>query len=328
MNRIYVARRMPDAIMEQLGRLGEMRFWDSQLPPPRDVLLDEVRDVEGLYCFLTERIDAELLASAPKLRVVSDCSVGYDNIDTAVCIERGVMATHTPNVLTDTVADTTFALILAAGRRVVECDRFVRAGEWRHWEFSLFAGADVHHTTLGLLGVGRIAQAVARRATGFGMKVLCCSRSQSAMNLMPEAEWVDREALFRRSDYLSVHVPLTAETRGMVGRRELALMKPSAYLINTARGAVIDEEALVEALREGRIAGAGLDVFVTEPLPKDHPLTQLPNVVLLPHVGSASLPTRMAMARLAAQNLEVALSGETPPSPIPEMRGWEAHPPH
>ena len=321
-HRIYVSRRLPPSIMEQMERAGEVTFWDSQLPPPRDELLNGAARADGIFCFLQEKIDRELLAAAPALKVVSDCSVGYDNVDVAACRERGVMVTHTPDVLTDTVADTAFALILAAGRRIVEGDHFVREGRWTHWEFTLFAGADVHNATLGLLGPGRIARAVARRAAGFDMKVLCCGRRPPKdEEVIPGAEWVERDDLFRRSDFLSIHVPLSDQTRGMVGRRELRLMKPSAIIVNTARGAVIDQDALVEALRDGVIAGAGLDVFAVEPLDPAHPLTRLSNVVLLPHIGSASMGTRLGMAELACRNLLEALEGRVPPCPVPEMRG-------
>ncbi|HET6381912.1 MAG TPA: D-glycerate dehydrogenase [Armatimonadota bacterium] len=316
--RIYVTRRLPDPVIQKLESCGAVRFWDSQLPPPREVLLREARDADGIFCFLQEKIDRELLDHAPRLKVVSDCSVGYDNIDVAACRARGVIATHTPDVLTDTVADTTFALILAAGRRILAADRFLREGRWTHWEFSLFAGADVHHATLGLLGMGRIARAVARRAAGFDMSVIACGRRRpDDPSLDRSVEWVSLDELLERSDYLSVHVPLNEETRKMIGRRELALMKPTAYLINTARGGVIDQAALFDALNEGTIAGAGLDVFEVEPLSADDPLTTLPNVVLLPHIGSASSRTRMAMADLAARNLCEALAGRQPPCPIP-----------
>ena len=267
------------------------------------------------------RVQEEVLAAAPLLRVVANVGVGYDNIDLAACTRRGIRVTNTPDVLTDTTADLAFALLMAVARRVVEADRYVRDGRWQRWEWGLLWGADIWGKTLGIWGFGRIGQAMARRGRGFDMRILYHSRRRAPEALEREsgARYVDRDTLLAESDFLSLHVPLTAETRGMLSASELALMKPAAYLINTARGKVVEEEALVQTLKDRKIAGAGLDVFEREP--RVHPeLLALPNVVLAPHIGSATGETRLKMALLAAENLLAALDGERPPNLVnPEV---------
>jgi len=283
-------------------------------------LAESCREVEGLLV-VGARVNEDVLRQAAKLRVVANCGVGYDNIDVAACTARRIVVTNTPGVLTETTADLAFALLLALARRVVEGDQYVRQGHWKQWTWHLLWGADVHHKTLGLYGFGRIGQAMARRGRGFSMRILYHARHRVAADVerQCEAEYVERETLLRESDFLSLHVPLTSETRHLIAARELGLMKPSAFLINTARGKVVDEEALVAALKARQIAGAGLDVFEKEP--HAHPaLAQLANVVLAPHVGSATEETRFKMAMLAAENLVAALDGRRPPNPVnPEV---------
>ena len=283
-------------------------------------LAEACREVEGLLV-VGARVGEEVLSQAPKLRVVANAGVGYDHIDVAACTRRRIPVTNTPGVLTDTTADLTFALLVCAARRIVEGDRFVREGRWQRWEWGYFWGADIHAKTLGLYGFGRIGQAVARRGRGFSMRIIYHSRHRvaEAIERELEARYVDKETLLRESDFLSLHVPLTRETEHAIGAAELALMKPTAFLINTARGKVVGEEALVAALKERKIAGAGLDVFEHEP--RVHPaLLELPNVVLAPHVGSATAETRLKMAMLAAENLLAALEGRRPPNVVnPEI---------
>ena len=267
------------------------------------------------------RVSAEVLDRAPRLRVIANVGVGYDNIDVAACTHRGIVVTNTPDVVTEATADLAFALLMAVARRVVEGDRYVRQGQWRHWQWGLLWGTDLHGKTLGLYGFGRIGQAVARRARGFSLRIVYHSteRATEALELELGAQFVDRETMLRQADFLSLHVPLTPATHHLIGARELAMMKPTAFLINTARGSVVDEAALVEALRSKRIAGAGLDVFEHEP--NIHPaLLTHPNVVLTPHVGTATSETRLAMALLAAENLLAALEGRRPPNHVnPEV---------
>ena len=267
------------------------------------------------------RVTEKLLEQAPRLRVIANVGVGYDNIDVAACTRRHILVTNTPDVLTETTADLAFALLMAVARRLVECDRFVREGRWRYWQWGYFCGADLFCKTLGVYGLGRIGKAVARRARGFSMRLLYCDivRPSPALEQELGAQFVDRETLLREADFLTLHVPLTPETHHLIGARELAMLKPTAFLINTARGQVVDEPALVEALQSKQIAGAGLDVFEQEP--RIHPaLLGLPNVVLTPHVGSATSQTRLAMAMLAAENLLAALEGRRPPTPVnPEI---------
>ena len=264
---------------------------------------------------ITDRMDAALLEKAPHLKVIANVAVGYDNIDVPCATRLGIQVTNTPGVLTDTTADFAFALLLAAARRVAEADQFVRNGQWNEWRLDLLLGRDVHHSTLGIMGLGRIGRAVARRASGFNMKVLYWMPRRAALEVEREnaATYVEKDVLLRESDFLSIHVPLNPETRHLIGKRELDQMKPTAILVNTARGPIVDEEALVHALREGRIAGAGLDVFEREP--QVHPaLLAMPNVVLAPHIASASIATRFRMAEMAAENLLAAVSGKVPPN--------------
>jgi glyoxylate reductase len=316
--KVYITRKIPDEALEIIAERCQYRIWDREDEPvPRDVLEREVRDVEGLFSLLTERVDEQLLDSAPKLKVVANMAVGYDNVDVAACMRRGIVVTNTPGVLTETTADLAFALMLAAGRRVTEAERFLRQGMWKTWSPMLLTGVDVYGATLGIIGLGRIGEAVARRARGFSMRVLYTSgKPRPDLEASLGVERRELDSLLRDSDFVSIHVPLTEKTRGMIGGRELALMKPTAVLVNTSRGPVVREPDLIEALREKRIFAAGLDVFETEPLPQDSPLLELDNVVLLPHIASASIATRTEMAVMAANNLVQVLYGDEALNPV------------
>jgi glyoxylate reductase len=281
-------------------------------------LIARLRGKDGLICHITSMIDDEVLAAASTLKVVANVAVGYNNIDVAAARRRGVVVTNTPDVLTETTADFAWALLMAAARRVVEADQFARSGQWRRWQWDLLWGADVHGKTLGIVGFGRIGRAVARRALGFDMRVLYqdAVRADGAVERELRATRVELDALLREADFVSLHTPFLPETRHLMNARTLRLMKPSAILVNAARGPVVDEAALVQALQAGWIAGAGLDVFEEEP--KLHPgLIPLKNVVLAPHIASASSDTRAAMATLAVRNCLAVLDGKPPLTPVP-----------
>jgi len=310
---VFLTRELPPDVMTFLRENCELRVNLHDRPVTRAELLDGVRDCDGLICLLTDRIDAEVLDAAPRLKVVSNYAVGFDNIDVAAAAARGIAVTNTPDVLTDATADLAWALLFAAARRIVEGDRLVRSGQWTGWAPLQLLGLDITGRTLGVVGMGRIGRAVAERARGFRMTVLYWNRTP----LPPEEEQrlgVERrtlDELLRTSDFVSLHVALTPDTRHLIGRRELALMKPTACLVNTARGAVIDEAALVEALRERRIAYAGLDVYELEPALTPG-LADLDNVVLAPHLGSAAIGTRTRMGLMAAEDCLRACRGERP----------------
>jgi lactate dehydrogenase-like 2-hydroxyacid dehydrogenase len=311
--KVYVTREVPEKGLAQVQAACEAEVWAGALPVPREVLLEKVQDIVGLYCLLTERVDAELLDAAPELRVVSNYAVGYNNIDVEACTARGIPVGHTPGVLTDTTADFAFALLMAAARRVVEGMDYVRAGKWQTWGPKLLMGQDVHGATLGIVGLGRIGTAVARRAQGFDMRVLYHDTRVTEVDPALGALPVPLATLLRESDFISVHVPLTPETRGLIGAEQLAMCKPSAVLVNTARGPVVDPDALYAALRDGTLAAAALDVTEPEPLPADHPLLELPNCIVTPHIASSSHATRTQMSVIAAENLLAGLDGERLP---------------
>ena len=317
--RVFATRALSAAVpaalhaLEDLARHCEVEAWPTREKPSPEQLAVRAAAAEGLLCLLTDRIDAALLARCPRLRAISSVSVGVDHVDLDAATARGIPVGHTPGVLTETTADLAFALLLAAARRVAEGDRFVRAGAWtpeRVWEPDMLLGRDVHGATLGLVGLGAIGQAMARRAHGFGMRVLAWSRTRRDV---PGVDFVSLESLLAAADFVSVHVALTTETRGLLGGAAIAQMKRGAVLVNTARGGIVDEKALGDALRSGRIASAGLDVFAREPLDAASPLRALPNVVLTPHIGSASEATRARMVDLAVKNLLAALAGERMP---------------
>ncbi len=322
-DRVMVTRRFDADALDPLMDACEVRYCDEDAGLPRGDLLDAVAEVKGLVCTVTDRIDGELLDRAPKLKVVSTVSVGYDHLDIKAATARGVLLTNTPDVLTETTADLTFGLILAAARRIVEGDRLLREGRSTQSNFMGFLGQDVHGKVLGILGLGRIGCAVARRAKGFQMRVLY----HNPRRLPDEREdelgvtWVDRDSLLRESDYLSLHVPLNPETRHCISTTELSKMKPTAILINASRGPVVDEEALLSALESGRIAGAGLDVYDREPQVTPG-LLGIPQAVLTPHVGSATVETRRKMTERAVYNCLEALQGRWPPDLLnPEVMG-------
>lgn len=322
--RVYVARRLPEPALAALRAQADITVWGTdEVPPPHEELLRQASASDGLISLLTDRIDEALLDAAPGLRVVSNYAVGFDNIDLEAATARGVVVTNTPGVLTETVADFTMALILGVARRLVEADKYTRAGKWKSWEPMLFLGRDVHGATLGLVGLGRIGAAVARRARGFGMRMLyndIVRREDLEGEL--GLEFATLEEVLRRSDFVSIHTPLTPQTRHLIGAAELAIMKPTAFLINTARGPIVDQEALYRALKDGAIAGAGLDVFEVEPVSAGDPLLALENVVVAPHIASASVETRTRMAMMAVENLLAGLAGRRPPNLVnPEV--WD-----
>jgi glyoxylate reductase len=311
---VFATRALPDALAALAARC-DLDVWPGCDAPSPEELAARIATADGLLCLLTDRVDAALLARAPRLRAISSVSVGLDHIDLAAATARGIPVGHTPGVLTETTADLAFALLLATARRVVEADRYVRDGRWGAWAPDLLLGRDVHGATLGLVGMGAIGRAVARRARGFGMRVLAWSRTRRPLgDLEGAVAWAELPALLAAADFVSVHVALAPETRGLLDARALAAMKRGAILVNTARGGIVDETALVAALREGRLGGAGLDVFEREPLAPDDPLLAVPNVVVAPHIGSASVATRARMAALAVENLLAALDGGRMPA--------------
>jgi glyoxylate reductase len=322
--RVFVSRIIPDAGLRLVLEATDASVWEDELPPPRDDLLRAAEGCDGLLTLLTDRVDPELLDRAgPQLRVISNFAVGFDNIDVPECTRRGIAVGNTPGVLTETTADMAWALMMATARRLAEGDRYVRDGRWKTWGPMLLLGPDVHGATLGVVGFGRIGQAVARRAAGFGMTVL-----YHDVNRLPKevtdplgATWVPLDELLARSDFVSLHVNLTPETRHMIDAAALTAMKRTAVLVNTSRGPVVDQLALAEALREGRIFGAGLDVTDPEPIPMDDPLVGLDNCLIVPHIASASDATRDRMAEIAAGNLLAGLRGQPLPCPVnPEVR--------
>lgn len=321
--RVFVARVIPEEGLRPIREACDASVWEDELPPPRDVLLRAAEGCDGILTLLTDRVDAELLDRAgPQLRVVSNYAVGFDNVSIPDATARGIPVGNTPGVLTETTADLAFALLMAAARRLPEGDRYVRTGRWRTWGPMLLLGSDVHGATLGIVGFGRIGQAVARRAAGFGMTVLYHDvvRQPAQVERDLAATSVGLEELLSRSDFVSLHVNLTPETRHLVDAERLALMKPTAVLVNTARGPVVDQAALHVALRDGVIAAAALDVTDPEPIASDDPLLSLDNCLVVPHIASASRATRGRMAAMAAANLLAGMRGERLPNCVnPEV---------
>jgi glyoxylate reductase len=306
MARVFVTRELPFPALERLRETHEVDAWPGDMPPSPEELRAHTLQAEGLLALITDRVDAELLDASPRLKAIANMAVGTDNIDVEAAMERGIAVGNTPDVLTDATADLAFALLLALARRIVPGAEKVRAGEWRTWEPAADLGADLAGAVLGIVGWGRIGQATARRAVGFGMEIVHGSRSSG----VPLAE------LLERADFVSLHTPLTPETRHLIDAGALARMQPTALLINTARGGVVDQDALRTALHDGEIAGAALDVTDPEPLPPDHPLLDAPNLLVVPHVGSATVRTRARMAEMAVENLLAALDGRPMPHQV------------
>lgn len=324
--RVFVTRIIRNKGLELVKECCDADIWPEELPPSREVILERARGVNGLLCLLTDPIDAEIMdAAGPGLKIISNHAVGYDNIDLAAATERGIPVGNTPGILTDATADMAFALMMAVGRRVVEAEKFLRAGKWKTWSPSLLLGVDFVDATLGIIGFGRIGQAVAKRATGFDMRVLYYDPRASSPGPGLPAVSTDIETLLRESDFISIHVPLTPETRHLVNAEFLARMKPNAALVNTSRGAVVDQAALYETLKERRIFAAALDVTDPEPLPMDSPLLELDNCIITPHVASASIQSRDMMAFISARNLIAGLNGERLQHCVnPEVYGKES----
>jgi glyoxylate reductase len=321
--RVFVGRVIPEDGLRLVREATDADIWPDELPPPRDELLRRVAGVDGVLALLTDKVDDEFLdAAGPQLKVVSNFAVGFDNIDVPACTRRGIPVGNTPGVLTETTADLAWTLLMAAARRIVEGADYVREDRWKTWGPLLLLGPDVHGSTLGIIGFGRIGQAVARRAMGFGMRILYhdVTQAANAVETSLGATFVSLEQLLAESDFVTLHVNLTPDTRHLIDAAALARMKPTAILVNTARGPVVDSSALVHALREGEIAAAGLDVTDPEPLPASHPLVGLKNCLVVPHIASATRATRGKMSEMAAANLLAGVRGERLPTPVnPEV---------
>jgi len=321
--KVYVTRRLPQPAIDMLEERFEVEVYPEDRAIPREVLMEKVKGIDALLPLLTDKVDAEVMdAAGENLKIIANYAVGYDNIDVDAATKRKIAVTNTPGVLTETTADMAWALMFAVARRVVEADKFTRAGKFKGWGPMMFLGGDVYGKTLGVVGVGRIGSAVAKRAKGFNMRVLYTDVVRNKeIEKEVGAKKVELDELLRESDFVTLHVPLMPSTRHLIGERELKLMKKTAYLINTSRGPVVDERALVEALRKGEIAGAGLDVYENEP-ELSPGLAELDNVVLTPHIASASVETRTRMATLAAENIIAFFEGKRPPTIVnPEVLG-------
>ena len=313
--KVYVTRRIPESGVKLLQESCEVEIWDSDEVVPRDVFLEAVADKDGVLCLLTDKVDAETLDVAKNAKIFANMAVGFDNIDVDECTQRGVMASNTPGVLTDTTADFAFTLLMAAARRIREGHEFVHAGKWTTWGPLLLMGQDIHHATLGLIGLGRIGTEMARRGQGFSMRVIyndVVRREDLEEEL--GLEYADFDTVLKESDFVSLHVPYMPATHHLISTDQLVLMKESAVLINTARGAIVDPQALYTALKSGEIWAAGLDVTEPEPIPMDDPLLTLDNCLIAPHIASASFNTRSDMSELAANNILAAIAGERPPT--------------
>ncbi|ANU20301.1 D-glycerate dehydrogenase [Planococcus plakortidis] len=299
---LFITQKLPEQVVADLQEAYEVRMWpEEERNAPREKLLEEVKEAHALWTMLGDRIDRELFEAAPNLKIVANLAVGYNNIDLDAAREHKVIVTNTPDVLTETTADLTFALMLATARRLVEAEKTVRNGEWKAWTPMGLTGQNVHGTTVGIIGMGRIGEAVCMRAQGFNMEVIYHNRTRKSLE---EAQYAELDDLLKRSDFVVILAPLTEQTKGMIGERELSLMKDTAILINCGRGGIVDERALYEALKSKSIWGAGLDVFEQEPLPLDHPLQTLDNLTVTPHIGSATVQTRYAMMQLNKEALQ------------------------
>jgi glyoxylate reductase len=312
--KVFVTRRLPIAF-DQLHQIASVEIWSERQPPPYNVLLEKIKAIDGLLCLLTDRIDRQLLETGTSLKVISQMAVGYDNIDISTATARHLPVGHTPDVLTDATADFAWTLLMAAARQVVEADRFVRAGQWQTWEPDLLLGADIKGATLGIVGLGRIGQAVARRAKGFDMQILYSDkhRCHAELEQSLDAEFVTFDRLLQESDFVTIHTPLAEDTYHLFSQSQFERMKRSAILINTARGPIVDLDALYRALTSRQIAAAALDVTDPEPIPTQSLLLTLDNLIITPHIASASRQTREKMARMAIANLIAGLKGEPLP---------------
>ncbi|MCA1031628.1 D-glycerate dehydrogenase [Bacillus timonensis] len=311
---VYVTRKLPDDSIQRLKSQFEVKMWPMENEAiPRDVLLEEVQKADALITMLSDQIDRQILNHASNVKVIANLAVGFDNIDVHYATEKGIAICNTPDVLTDTTADLTFGLLMATARRIVEADQYIKKGQWRGWSPLLLAGQDIHHKTIGIVGMGKIGEVVAKRATGFDMEILYHNRSRN-MNaeIKLGAQYCSFEELISTSDFVVCLTPLTSQTKELFNKAVFKQMKRSAIFINAARGAVVNEADLYEALLSGEIAGAGLDVFEVEPIGAEHPLLTLPNVVALPHIGSSSFDTRMNMIDLCCRNIMHVLTGEAP----------------
>ncbi len=312
---VFVTRRIPEKGLELIREFCEVDLWSGDLPPSQDELFRRVKGVDGLLSLLTDKVDGELMdAAGEQLKVISNLAVGFDNIDVPAATARGIPVGNTPDVLTDATADFAFTLLLAAGRRLLEGDRYIKAGKWKTWDPLALLGVEIKGATLGLVGFGRIGKAMARRAAGFDMRVIYYDPSEKIPDSRIDATHVGFDTLLEESDFISLHVPLTTDTRHLIGAEALSKMKTEAVLINTARGPIVDPDALYEALKQHRIFAAALDVTEPEPLPLEHPLYALDNVIIAPHIASASRATRDKMAMMAVQNLIAGLKGERLPN--------------
>ncbi|GAA0326685.1 D-glycerate dehydrogenase [Bacillus carboniphilus] len=320
MNRvkILITRKLPEEFVNPLKDEYEIVMWNSEEQPASiDFLKKEVEDASALFSMLSDPINEELLSLGKKLKVVANLAVGYDNIDVKAANQKGITVCNTPDILSDTTADLTFSLLMATARRIVEAAEYVKQGKWESWSPFLLAGRDIHHKTIGIVGMGKIGEAIAKRATGFDMEILYYNRSRK---LEAEerlgAHYRDFDSLIKDSDFVVCMTPFTPETKGLFGESEFRKMKRTAIFVNASRGAVVDEDALLAALEVGEIAGAGLDVFVKEPISGEHPLLKLPNVVALPHIGSASIETRSAMIELCFENIRRVIQGKQPKTEV------------
>jgi glyoxylate reductase len=321
--KVFVTRRITQEALDRIASEAEMELWPEELPPSYDLIVQKARQADGLLTLLTDRIDAALMNAAPHLKVISNYAVGVDNVDLVEAGKRGILVGNTPDVLTETTADLAFALLMASARRLIEGHEYTLKGHWKTWGPMVLLGQDIYGATLGIIGLGRIGAAMAGRARGFNMRVLYYGSNRKSESLEKDlkAEYVpDLKDLLASSDFISLHLPLTPATKGLLGQNEFQLMKKNAVFINTARGGIVNQKALYEALRSGQIFAAGLDVTAIEPIPPDDPLLKLSNVIITPHIASASVKTREKMAMMAAENLLAGIKGELPPNCVnPEV---------
>ncbi len=320
--RVYVTREMPERGLRIIKERFDVEVWADYAPPPKKTIVEKAANVDALATLLSDKIDAEVYNSAPKLKIISQMAVGFDNIDVVEATKRGICVTNTPGVLTETTADFAWTLLMAVARRIVEADKYVRSGQWKvGWHPMMMQGRDIHGATLGIVGLGRIGCAIAKRAQGFDMKVLYYDVIRRPdFEKEYKIQFSEMTQLFKEADFITINTPLSKETVHLVDEKKLKSMKKTAYLINNARGPIVDEKALYKALKEGWIAGAGLDVFEVEPAPIENPLLQLNNVVVAPHISSASYETRSRMAEMVAENLVAFFEGKKPPNLVnPEV---------